>query len=74
MTVVNLNSFLSFQVSMLTVGRAGASVVHVSYDALPIARSLSTLSLHVASSPKLEHRTNARMCMSYSEPRFHSGE
>ena len=57
---------------MLTVGRAGACVVHVSYDALPIARSLSTLSLHVASSPKLEHRPNTRMCMSYSEPRFHS--
>lgn len=58
------------QVADMTVGRAGSCIVHVPFDSLPMARALSTLSLHVASSPKLEHRQNTRMSMSYSEPRF----
>mgnify|MGYP001792525055 FL=1 len=60
------------KVGVLTVGRAGACVTHVSYDALPLARSFSTLSLHCGSSPKLEARHSARMSASYSEPRFRS--
>ncbi|XP_067944567.1 kelch-like protein 5 [Watersipora subatra] len=58
------------KVSPLTIGRAGACIAHVSYESFPMARSLSTLSLHTHSlgSPKVDTRT--RMSMSYSEPRF----
>ncbi|KAF6035119.1 KLHL4 [Bugula neritina] len=39
--------------ALLTVGRAGACLVRVPYDILPVSRSLSTLSLAASNSPNI---------------------